>query len=380
MVVGTPHYFAPEQARGRSLDGRADLYSLGVTLYRAASGVLPFPGEDWYAVARAHVEEEPADVRSHGAPISIEMAAIIHRLLEKDPKDRFQDAEELHAALALAPERGEPSTSTMRTVSVPALDRLWTTTGITVRRRRLRRRVLWAAGGAVALASALALFSVLRSPPSDADVGTQLSPPGVVGLDSVGPGDSGLVGENAPLTLPALTVLAPPTIADSVPEVVALPPTLHISAPDGATLTVDGRRVGDGSWTSSKLTAGSHRVAAEVATVPGCESARDEKRVTLVAGRTDRVQLAPRPCGTLTILPQVGGKPLPADAGGRYTLVDASGASRSGRLPVSSPVVLPAGRYDLRVDNVSLCTQFSGMVEVIAGSTVSPRIVLLCER
>ncbi len=70
MVVGTPHYFAPEQARGRSLDGRADLYSLGVTLYRAASGVLPFPGEDWYAVARAHVEEVPADVRSHGAPIS----------------------------------------------------------------------------------------------------------------------------------------------------------------------------------------------------------------------------------------------------------------------------------------------------------------------
>jgi hypothetical protein len=52
MVVGTPQYFAPEQARAKPLDGRADLYSLGVTMFRAATGQLPFEGEDWYEIAR----------------------------------------------------------------------------------------------------------------------------------------------------------------------------------------------------------------------------------------------------------------------------------------------------------------------------------------
>jgi len=57
MVVGTPQYFAPEQARAKPLDGRADIYSLGVTLYRASTGRLPFEGDDWYEIARQHVEE-----------------------------------------------------------------------------------------------------------------------------------------------------------------------------------------------------------------------------------------------------------------------------------------------------------------------------------
>ena len=57
MVVGTPQYFSPEQARGQTLDGRADIYSLGVTLFKAATGVLPFQGDDWYEIARQHIEE-----------------------------------------------------------------------------------------------------------------------------------------------------------------------------------------------------------------------------------------------------------------------------------------------------------------------------------
>ena len=64
MVVGTPQYFAPEQARAKQLDGRADLYSLGVTLFRAATGRLPFEGEDWYEIARQHVEEPAPSPRS----------------------------------------------------------------------------------------------------------------------------------------------------------------------------------------------------------------------------------------------------------------------------------------------------------------------------
>lgn len=70
MVVGTPQYFAPEQARAKPLDGRADIYSLGVTLYRAATGRLPFVGDDWYEVARQHVEDVPAPPRTLNPHIS----------------------------------------------------------------------------------------------------------------------------------------------------------------------------------------------------------------------------------------------------------------------------------------------------------------------
>jgi serine/threonine protein kinase len=64
MVVGTPQYFSPEQARGQVLDGRADIYSLGVTLFKAATGVLPFQGDDWYEIARQHIEEPAPRPRS----------------------------------------------------------------------------------------------------------------------------------------------------------------------------------------------------------------------------------------------------------------------------------------------------------------------------
>ncbi|HEY0777395.1 MAG TPA: serine/threonine-protein kinase, partial [Gemmatirosa sp.] len=57
VLLGTPAYFSPEQARGLALDGRSDLYSHAVTLYRAATGVVPFAGDDWYVVMRQHVEE-----------------------------------------------------------------------------------------------------------------------------------------------------------------------------------------------------------------------------------------------------------------------------------------------------------------------------------
>lgn len=372
MVVGTPHYFAPEQARGRPLDGRADLYALGVTLYRAASGVLPFPGEDWYAVARAHVEEEPADVRSHGSAISSELAAIIHRLLEKEPDDRYQDAEELCAALALVPERDEAGTSAMRTIAVPALDRLWTTTGITARRRRLRRRVLWTGGGAVAALLTAAVLTTTRAPQA-----SSVPSAGSAAGDTTGMADS--LSAGLPL-LGAVTVAAPPAVHDSSPPRPAEPPTLRLTGPDGARLLVDGRPVGEGTWTGRDLAPGTHSVAAEITTVAGCEVARVERNVSLVSGHTERVQLAPRPCGLLAILPRVGGKPLPPEAGGRYTLLDDRGVARTGNLPLGDPLVLPAGRYDLRVENVPLCTQFSGSVDVAPGATATPRISLLCER
>ena len=114
MVVGTPQYFSPEQARGLQLDGRADIYSLGVTLFKSATGSLPFQGTDWYEIARQHVEDKPPKPRSINPNLSREMEDVILQCLEKDAADRFPSGEALCEELVrVLQERGE--TATIRT-------------------------------------------------------------------------------------------------------------------------------------------------------------------------------------------------------------------------------------------------------------------------
>lgn len=104
LVMGTPHYIAPEQARGQTLDGRVDIYALGVTMYRAATGELPFRSSDWYELARLHVEEPPEPPRKRRAELSRGFEKIILTCLEKDREHRFPSAaalaDELDAVLA----------------------------------------------------------------------------------------------------------------------------------------------------------------------------------------------------------------------------------------------------------------------------------------
>ena len=142
MVVGTPQYFSPEQARGLPLDGRADLYSLGVTLFKAATGVLPFQGDDWYEIARQHVEDDPPRPRDLNPSLSKGLERIILRCLEKEPDERFPNGEALCTDLSLLlPDRGEVTSA--RTLMIPATDTLENSSGRhPVRRlaRRLRRR------------------------------------------------------------------------------------------------------------------------------------------------------------------------------------------------------------------------------------------------
>jgi serine/threonine-protein kinase len=92
LVLGTPHYISPEQARGESLDGRTDLYALGVTMYRAATGQLPFRSSDWYELARLHVEEPPEPLRRRRPELSKPFEKIVLTCLEKDRNQRFADA------------------------------------------------------------------------------------------------------------------------------------------------------------------------------------------------------------------------------------------------------------------------------------------------
>ncbi len=87
-MSGTVHYTAPEVFRGEEVDARADLYSLGVVLFRLATGSLPFPGRDPGAVIRAHRESPPPSPRSLDPTLQEGMEKLILWLLEKNPRDR----------------------------------------------------------------------------------------------------------------------------------------------------------------------------------------------------------------------------------------------------------------------------------------------------
>lgn len=95
MTIGTPQYISPEQAQGRKLDGRSDLYSLGVTLYKAATGETPFRSTDWFELARMHVEEPPRGPRKKRPDLSERFERIVLRCLAKHPDDRYASSEVL---------------------------------------------------------------------------------------------------------------------------------------------------------------------------------------------------------------------------------------------------------------------------------------------
>jgi Protein kinase domain len=95
VVAGTPHYMAPEQSRGELTDHRADLFSLGSTLYAACAGHPPFRAETPLAVLRRVSDDEPRPLREIAPDVPAWLEAIIARLMAKDPARRFQSAAEV---------------------------------------------------------------------------------------------------------------------------------------------------------------------------------------------------------------------------------------------------------------------------------------------
>ena len=99
MMVCTPDYAAPELIEGGPVDGRADLYGLGVALYEALSGRLPFIGSSTYELLRRQVSEQPPTLSSLRPGLPPRLCAVVHRLLAKAPADRFPTAESVLDAL-----------------------------------------------------------------------------------------------------------------------------------------------------------------------------------------------------------------------------------------------------------------------------------------
>ncbi len=122
MIMGTPSYIAPEQARGDKIGIHADMYALGVILFEMIAGRLPFAYENANYLMLAHIQEDPPSPREFNPDCPPEVEEIILKTLEKSPEDRYSDMETMAAALrrtlrAVAPKPVKSDSSTVQVTS-----------------------------------------------------------------------------------------------------------------------------------------------------------------------------------------------------------------------------------------------------------------------
>lgn len=383
MVVGTPQYFAPEQARAKPLDGRADLYSLGVTLFRSATGRLPFEGEDWYEIARQHVEEPPPTPRSVNPALSPEFEAVVLQCMAKSPDDRPPTGEVLADTMQdiLQMRRDPSSANTVTVLATPggmpvSAQRGRMATG-SMRRKRI---VSGAVVGTVILAGIAALLFL---------------PIGPTGLSSATP-DSMLVETNV-AGVPETTMIIPPAVVTesgtpkvTIPEKSTPPPkntppattgSIVVTAPVDAEISVRDVVIGFGNTRRDSLAPDTYVVRAELPTIDGCTDGRQTTTVRVRAGGTHQVTFTPKFCGMIEIN-AVGRRDERTTVPGPiwYSLkpLGASEDPKEQILPMASPLVLPVGKYQLQVRKPN-CVPYNETVEILAGETIRrTSLVLIC--
>jgi serine/threonine protein kinase len=153
--VGTPRYMSPEQARGKTVDGRSDIYSLGVVAYECLTGRAPFEGTDHYSLMYAHVSQ-PIPAPALDTPEERTVFGVMEKMLRKEPGDRPQSGADLEALLEGRAPNTPPPSRIRRTSRVP----LWQ---------------LASAGALIVALGAAALFSSRGSVPTK--VGLAAQPP-----------------------------------------------------------------------------------------------------------------------------------------------------------------------------------------------------------
>jgi hypothetical protein len=207
--MGTPRYMSPEHAQGVPMDGRSDIYSLGVVAYQALTGTIPFDGEDPFAVLYKHVNS-PLPRPDLASTEETTLYSVIERMLAKVPEERFQSAEDLLAAL------GVTSTSTTLVTHIPGrVGELVPTEIISTAPQTLLARIgrmelkgwkLVAAGaGAVVALGGISAWAATRGP----DVDT---------LATAARGVTTAGAASVPARMETLAAVVPPPIAVAPPK------------------------------------------------------------------------------------------------------------------------------------------------------------------
>ncbi len=167
-VMGTPHYLSPEQAQGQDVTAVSDLYSVGVILYEALAGRVPFEAESAVAIAMKQVSHTPQRPSSINPAVSPALDAVVMRALEKDPGQRFQSAEAFIAALDAAmrePGAAGGGTAAFAPLPPPAVGPEGAAAAEAEQERR--RRWIWIAVAAAILLGALIGFAASRNTSTD---------------------------------------------------------------------------------------------------------------------------------------------------------------------------------------------------------------------
>ncbi len=216
MVLGTPLYMSPEQARGdEDLDHRVDIYALGIIMYEAASGRVPFSGTNYLSVISQVLNEEPRPIREIRPEMSEEFEAIVAKAMAKNRNDRYANATEMLHDLNAVIE--DPTHSTERAK-------------ITGPRRLLPKapkipRIAWAIGGAgIAVAAVTIVVAMLMGSKAKKKLAAA-NPPAVLH-------DAGVA-----------TVAPPPDAGEMAPAVETIKLTI-ISDPPGAEIYRESELVG----------------------------------------------------------------------------------------------------------------------------------------
>jgi serine/threonine protein kinase len=121
-AMGTPHYMSPEQAMGKLIDGRSDIYAMGVVMYEALVGIPPFDGADAFSVGYKHVHEAPVPLEEVDSRLPAALSRVVMRCLVKNPADRYATGVELAEALidaiaAIGSKQGAPDASRLATIA-----------------------------------------------------------------------------------------------------------------------------------------------------------------------------------------------------------------------------------------------------------------------
>ena len=120
MAIGTPHYMSPEQARAQQIDGRSDIYSLGIVVYQCLTGLVPYDGEDSFSIGYKHIMEE-LPVPPLETAEQKDLFEVVRKMLAKAPDERFQTADELVEVLESGAGYVATGISTAQTRSIPSV-------------------------------------------------------------------------------------------------------------------------------------------------------------------------------------------------------------------------------------------------------------------